>query len=105
MEFLQDLEKKVDEDWSEISSSLEEIRRSLLSRNGCLVNMTADGKNLDNSTKYVTKFLDSLPDVSSAETHSWGTLLSPENEAIVIPTQVSHIFKIELAFSCHSLTP
>ncbi|KAJ6806249.1 presequence protease 1, chloroplastic/mitochondrial-like [Iris pallida] len=93
LEFLQDLEKKVDEDWEGISSSLEEIRKSLLSRKGCLVNMTADDKNLENSTKYLSKFLDSLPSTPSIKADSWHSQLSPSNEAIVIPTQVNYVGK------------
>jgi len=101
LEFLQDLEKKVDQDWDGISSSLEEIRRSLLSRKGCLVNMTADEKNLNNSTKYLSKFLDSLPSASSAGTNSWNTQLSFENEAIIIHTQVLSIYMRKTILSFH----
>ncbi|XP_077224928.1 presequence protease 1, chloroplastic/mitochondrial-like isoform X2 [Tasmannia lanceolata] len=93
LEYLEVLEKKVDQDWDEISSSLEEIRRSLFSREGCLINLTADGKNLTNTEKYVTKFLDLLPRMTSMETTSWNAQLSPVNEAIVIPTQVNYVGK------------
>lgn len=85
---MQALEENVDKDWAGISSSLEEIRTSLLSRNGCLINMTADGKTLTNSEKVVSKFLDSLPSNSLLKTASWNAQLPSGNEAIVIPTQV-----------------
>lgn len=91
LEFLEVLEKKVDQDWDSISLSLNEIRRSLLSREGCLINMTAEGKNLANSEKYVNKFLDLLPSTASVDASSWNARLSPINEAIVIPTQVLQI--------------
>ncbi|KAJ4851270.1 Presequence protease 2, chloroplastic/mitochondrial [Turnera subulata] len=58
LEYLRALEEKLDQDWAGVSSSLEEIRRSLISRNGCLVNMTADGRTLADSKKHVSKFLD-----------------------------------------------
>ncbi|CAK7329858.1 unnamed protein product [Dovyalis caffra] len=94
LEFLQALEERVDQDWAGVSSSLEEIRTSLLSKNGCLINMTADGKNLTNSEKYVSKFLDLLPSSkSSVEAAAWNARLSPGNEAIVIPTQVNYVGK------------
>ncbi|KAF8410035.1 hypothetical protein HHK36_002555 [Tetracentron sinense] len=93
LEFLRALEEKVDQDWAGISSSLEEIRKSLLSRKGCLINMTADGKNLANSEKFVSKFLDLLPSSSTVETSSWNARLAPANEAIVIPTQVNYVGK------------
>ncbi|KAH7679588.1 LuxS/MPP-like metallohydrolase protein [Dioscorea alata] len=93
LEFLQDLEKKVDDDWDGISSSLEDMRTALISRKGCLVNMTADEKNLINSTKFVAKFLDSLPNSSSTANESWHAQLPAVNEAIVIPTQVNYVGK------------
>lgn len=88
LEFLQTLEKRVDDDWVGISSSLEEIRKTLISKNDCLVNLTADGKNLKNTEKYVSKFLDMLPSTSPVTSTSWSARVPPTNEAIVIPTQV-----------------
>lgn len=78
----------MDQDWEGISSSLEEIRTSLLSKNGCIVNMTADGKSLTSTEKYVGKFLDSLPEKPSGGQATWDARLPLRNEAFVIPTQV-----------------
>lgn len=89
LEFLQTLEKRVDEDWADISSSLEEIRKTVFSKQGCLINITADGKNLANMDKFVSKFVDMLPTSSPiATTNIWNARLPLTNEAIVIPTQV-----------------
>ncbi|KAJ4828817.1 Presequence protease 1, chloroplastic/mitochondrial [Turnera subulata] len=93
LEYLRALEEKIDQDWAGVSSCLEEIRRSLLSRNGCLVNMTADGKTLNDSGKYVSKFLDLLPNNSSVATASWNARLASGNEAILIPTQINYVGK------------
>lgn len=93
LEFLQALEHKVEQNWPEISSSLEEIRKSLLSKKGCLVNLTADGKNLQNSEKYVSKFLDLLPSTSPVKAAAWNGRLPSTSEAIVIPTQVNYVGK------------
>ncbi|KAL8554483.1 hypothetical protein ACS0TY_002610 [Phlomoides rotata] len=93
LEFLRTLENKVDDDWPAISSSLEEIRTTLLSKNGCLVNLTSDGKNLKNTEKYVGKFLDMLPSTSPVGSTAWNAQLSRTNEAIVIPTQVNYVGK------------
>ncbi|KAL6650251.1 hypothetical protein ACP70R_009176 [Stipagrostis hirtigluma subsp. patula] len=40
LEYLQDLETKIDQDWDSISSSLEDMRKSLFSKDGCLINIT-----------------------------------------------------------------
>ncbi|KAL1831589.1 hypothetical protein ACET3Z_001240 [Daucus carota] len=93
LEFLQSLEEKVDLHWNEISSSLEEIRRTLFTKSGCLINLTADAKNLTNSEKHVGKFLDLLPSSSSAESEIWKARLPTISEAIVIPTQVNYVGK------------
>ncbi|KAJ7967441.1 Presequence protease 1 chloroplastic/mitochondrial [Quillaja saponaria] len=93
LEFLKSLEEKVDQDWTNISSSLEEIRKSLFSRQGCLINITADGKNLRNTEKFVSKFVDLLPSSSPVAPATWNARLPPANEAIVIPTQVNYVGK------------
>ncbi|KAG6468250.1 hypothetical protein ZIOFF_072823 [Zingiber officinale] len=89
-EFIQNLEMNIDEDWEGIAHSLDEIRRSLLSREGCLINVTANGKNLTNCLKYLDKFIGLLPNTRPNETDSWQSLISPSNEAIVFPTQVNY---------------
>lgn len=88
LEFLRTLESRVEDDWTGISSSLEEIRRALFTKNGCLVNLTADGKNLKNTEKHVSRFLDMLPSSSPVGSTAWSARLPATNEAIVIPTQV-----------------
>ncbi|KAL0365417.1 UNVERIFIED_CONTAM: Presequence protease 1, chloroplastic/mitochondrial [Sesamum angustifolium] len=98
LEYLQALEKKVDDDWPEISSSLEEIRKTLITKNDCLINLTADGKNLKNSEKHVSKFLDMLPNTSLVGSTAWNARLPPTNEAIVIPTQVNYVGKAANVF-------
>ncbi|XP_049389572.1 presequence protease 1, chloroplastic/mitochondrial-like [Solanum stenotomum] len=93
LEFLKVLEDQVEKDWPQISSSLEEIRKSLLSKNGCLINLTADGKNLNNAEKHISKFLDLLPSTSLVESAAWNAQLSRSNEAFVVPTQVNYVGK------------
>ncbi|PQP95129.1 presequence protease 1 chloroplastic/mitochondrial-like [Prunus yedoensis var. nudiflora] len=88
LEFLQALEKKVDQDWEKISSSLEEIRKSLFTRKRCIINMTAEGKNLTKSEQFVGKFLDLLPGNSPCATTTWNARLPCVNEAIIIPTRL-----------------
>ncbi|XP_078441624.1 presequence protease 1 [Wolffia australiana] len=93
LEFLRNLERRVDEEWSEISSSLESIRGSLLSREGCIVNVTAEAKILEESNKYLSKFLDAIPSSSPSGITSWTSRLPLTNEAIIVPTQVNYVGK------------
>ncbi|XP_031491266.1 presequence protease 1, chloroplastic/mitochondrial-like isoform X2 [Nymphaea colorata] len=93
LEFLQSLEKQIDHEWDSISSSLEEIRRSLLSKEGCLINLTADGKILSSTEKHVARFLDSLPREKATRNVSWNGLLSLGHECMVIPTKVNYVGK------------
>ncbi|XP_075520960.1 LOW QUALITY PROTEIN: presequence protease 1, chloroplastic/mitochondrial-like [Primulina tabacum] len=93
LEFLRSLDKKVDEDWPEISASLEEIRKTLISKYDCLINLTADGKNLKNSEKHISNFLDMLPNTSPVASIPLSARLSHANEAIVVPTQVNYVGK------------
>ena len=49
--------------------------------------MTADEKTLSLATPHLDAFLDSLP-VVAGEAAMWSKMLTPENEALVVPTQV-----------------
>ncbi|KAG2654224.1 hypothetical protein PVAP13_1NG489800 [Panicum virgatum] len=91
--YLRDLETKIDQDWDSISSSLEEMRKSLFSKNGCLINLTSDWKNLEKSNQHIAKFLDSLPSSPSLGSDPWLSRLPSVNEAIVVPTQVNYVGK------------
>lgn len=93
MDFLQKLEKQVDDDWSTVAGSLEEIRDSLFSRKGVLINMTADEKNLVSAEQHVADFLSALPDTNTLVIPSWNSRLTPVNEALLIPTQVNYVGK------------
>ncbi|KAK7405816.1 hypothetical protein VNO78_07426 [Psophocarpus tetragonolobus] len=93
LEFLRTLEERVDRDWADISSSLEEIRKSIFSKQGCLINVTADSKNLANTEKIVSKFVNQLPTSSPIATTFQNVRLPSTNEAIVIPTQVNYVGK------------
>ncbi|BBH09543.1 presequence protease 2 [Prunus dulcis] len=93
LEFLQALEKKVDQDWERISSALEEIRKSLFTRKGCIINMTAEGRILPNLSSLLDKFLDFLPGNSPCATTTWNARLPCVNEAIVVPTPLNHVGK------------
>ncbi|GJN22364.1 hypothetical protein PR202_gb09920 [Eleusine coracana subsp. coracana] len=93
LEYLRDLETKIDQDWDSISSSLEEMRKTLFTKDGCLINITTDYKNLEKSSQHIAKFLDSLPSSPSLGSDPWLSRLPSVNEAIVVPTQVNYVGK------------
>ena len=79
--------KRVEENWDSVQADLETIRKSLLSRNGLLINLTADAKVLSSVDSVVSDFVASLPD-KKLEIASWSGLLPSINEALIVPTQV-----------------
>ncbi|KAM1794494.1 hypothetical protein ACFX11_034961 [Malus domestica] len=94
LEFLQVLGEKVDQDWDGISSSLEEIRKSIICKKGCLINMISERKNLTKSEKFIKKLLDLLPHKSPfARRTTWKGRLPSENEAIIMPIKVNYVGK------------
>lgn len=93
LEFLKDLEGKIEQEWDEISMSLEEIRKTLLSKKGCLINLTSDGKNLKVAEKYIRKLISSLPSTSPITSSISNSHLPSNNEAILVPTQVNYVGK------------
>lgn len=80
----------MDEDWPSVAESLDEIRKSLLSRKDAIVNLTADERTLTGADKDVSMFLDSMPE-QGAGLASWDKRLPLVNEGLVIPTQVCHV--------------
>lgn len=92
LEYLRDLEKRVDEDWPSVAESLNEIRKELLSRNGAIVNLTADERTLSRADSHVATFLDAMPE-SAGSLANWDRRLPLVNEGLVIPTQVNYVGK------------
>jgi Zn-dependent M16 (insulinase) family peptidase len=92
LEYLRDLEKRVDEDWPSVAESLNEIRKELLSRKDTIVNLTADERTLTNSESHLATFLDAMPETGGSIA-DWNQRLPLVNEGLVIPTQVNYVGK------------
>ncbi len=88
LEYLRDLEKRVDEDWPAVAESLEAIWTALLAQKDAIVNLTADDRTLICAESHVATLLDTLPEHSSGLV-SWDQQLPLINESLVIPTQVN----------------
>lgn len=92
IEYIRDLEKRIDSEWDSIEADLKEIRHCLLTRQGAIVNLTADTSTLENTQGVLKDFLSKLPS-EAREIQSWGKGLTARNEAITLPTQVNYVGK------------
>ncbi|MCO5572009.1 hypothetical protein L7F22_025760 [Adiantum nelumboides] len=92
-DYLQTLEKHVDNDWPSVSESLNEIRTSFLCRQHALVNLTAEGKLITRAETYATALLDALPTVEFSRLGRWNSCLDWSNEGLAVPTQVNYVGK------------
>lgn len=88
--YLRELEKLVREDWSIVSSRLQELYSLLLNNQHMIVNITADSEDEDFVIAKTDELLDLIPgkDVSLQQ---WDISVPSEHEAIVLPTQVNYI--------------
>ncbi|KAH6557476.1 hypothetical protein KP509_1Z112400 [Ceratopteris richardii] len=92
-DFLQNLERQVDNDWSSVSASLEKIRLSFLCSQGALVNLTAQSKLITKAEAYAASLLDALPSMRIGNTSKWNSCLDLCNEGLAVPTQVNYVGK------------
>lgn len=92
LEYIRGLVSRVDSDWDSVKTDLESIRKVLLQRKGALVNMTGDERTLTAVDRHINAFLETLPGTSVANA-AWSGVLTPQNEALVVPTQVNYVCK------------
>ena len=59
--FLRQLAEDVDNDWPGVLMKLKDVRRTLLNRNGMVVNITLDAENWSQFQPKLNDFLASLP--------------------------------------------
>ncbi|MGD8387809.1 MAG: insulinase family protein [Desulfobacteraceae bacterium] len=89
---MRELLKMVDEDWPGVLSRLEEIRRTLVQRNGLVLNVTVDQKGWSNADPLLEGFLESLPQ-GEAGSHGWSPTHPPRFEGLLLPAQVNYVGK------------
>ncbi|GAB4815027.1 hypothetical protein N2152v2_002073 [Parachlorella kessleri] len=92
LDYIRNLANRLESDWEGVKADLEKIRSALLQRRGALVNLTGDERTLSLASPAVEAFLDSLPLVAGNGAR-WDQLLTPQNEALVVPTQVNFVCK------------
>eukprot|EP00798_Chlamydomonas_sp_ICE-L_P006877 gene6877-30852_t len=93
LEYIRTLAKRVETDWEGVNKDLETIRSALLSRNGAVVNITADEATMTQADRHVADFLASLPPTSAITATPWAGSLPSINEALTVPTQVNYVGK------------
>ncbi|KAK3265333.1 hypothetical protein CYMTET_25974, partial [Cymbomonas tetramitiformis] len=92
LQYVRSLAEKVDEDWDGVLAGLEGIRSALLSRDGCIINLTGDDKTLSAAQSPIDGFLGALP-AKGGLIQTWDTKLVRANEGLVVPTQVNYVGK------------
>lgn len=94
LDFIRGLVNRVDSDWEGVQADLEAIRTALLQRRGALVNITGDESALSAASSHLSQFWEAIP-ASGAVDANWSGagILTPQNEALLVPTQVNYVCK------------
>lgn len=92
--FVRKLARMVDENWEEVLTALQEIRRLLIRRENMLVNVTLDQANWTPFESKLKTFLAGLPSAGQeVERADWVPENAPPFEGLVIPAQVNYVGK------------
>ncbi|MBW2649292.1 MAG: hypothetical protein JRC53_05715, partial [Deltaproteobacteria bacterium] len=90
--FLRELAGRIDNDWSSVYSTLEEMRQALVNRASMLFNVTVDETGWEKVRPYLASFAGKIPaGPTGAEADIAGNLLTdmkiPEYEGLIVPSQ------------------
>ncbi|HEY8575759.1 MAG TPA: insulinase family protein [Devosia sp.] len=92
LQFLRDLVKRVDSDWTGVETVLRRIRDTLFNRPRMVVNVTADGSLWDRAQGEIEPFLGRLPDTLHPFA-DWNIAFHKRSEGLIIPAQVNYVGK------------
>jgi hypothetical protein len=90
--FLRQVLKDIDEDWPGVLARLEQVRRTLVSRNAMICNVTVDNENWGRFAPQLDEFLAALP-APAAERVAWSPEYDSSFEGLIIPAQVNYVGK------------
>ena len=90
--FLRRLVEDVKNDWSGVLEKLERIRYLLVNRNHMICDTTLDADHYKTFVPLVHKLLDTFPS-NEVVIEKWDQKTLPENEGLVIPSQVNYVGK------------
>ncbi|MCK4535221.1 MAG: peptidase M16, partial [Syntrophobacterales bacterium] len=96
--FLRELAGRIDDDWSSVYSTLEEMRHALVNRETMLFNVTVDEAGWEKVRPHLADFAGKIPAGSTgAESDLSGDLLTdmniPEYEGLIVPSQINYVGK------------
>jgi Zn-dependent M16 (insulinase) family peptidase len=86
--FLRELVDKIDNDWASVLASLESVRKSIINRNGLLVNVTMEDDKFPDFKARLDAFLAQVPKRDEANAN-WSIDSSIAYEALTLPAQVN----------------
>ncbi|HAA53392.1 MAG TPA: peptidase M16, partial [Myxococcales bacterium] len=90
--FLRELAEKVENDWSSVRDTLEDMRKLLLNRNAMICNVTLDQKNMDVFSSKLSSFVGDMPTKEHTPL-SWEIELKAIEEGLTLPAQVNYVAK------------
>ena len=90
--FLRQLSEAVDKDWESVLVKLEAVRKTLINREGALVNVTLDQQGWNEARQPVEAFLRELPETES-QYPVWTAPEYAKYEGLTIPAQVNYVGK------------
>ncbi len=90
--FLRKLVRAVDENWSEVCATLEEIRRVLINSKTMIFNITLDRPGWTNFEPHLYDLVDALPEGSVNKAH-WSSEIPSTFEGMTIPSEVNYVGK------------
>jgi hypothetical protein len=88
--FIRNLADKIDSNWENIRTTMEEIRKSLFSQENLVGNVTIDQSNWQNISTRIKLFIQSLP-LIAVKNSNWNFQEVKQNEGLTIPSQVNFV--------------
>ncbi len=91
--FLRDLSSIIQKNWPQVLDKLCRLRELLFNRNNMIVNVTLDQVNFSTFNQVLGALLDQLP-AKTSKIAQWDPVPpGPQNEGLVIPSQVNYVGK------------
>jgi len=102
LEFLRELEKRIEDDFRNVAKDLERMRSLLLSKNGVIANATMDASLFAKVEPELSSIISALPEVDAAPV-ARTPLDLPAAEGLAIPAQVNYVGK-GVSLADHGIT-